>query len=327
MLSEVLASSYISFIELGVRMSDIILHHYPMSLFSEKIRLLLGYQKQTWQSVSTPPVMPKPDVLALTGGNRRTPFMQIGADIYCDTALILRKLAALAPEANLFPNSQRAVISSMADWADTTLFQIAVTITFQPAVVAKMFRSEEEMTVFVRDRAAMREGVSSRRPRLEEAQAAYKVFMSDMNTQMHQAGPFIFGDLPVAADFSVYHPLWFLRQRPMLMPLLEAYPAVLEWMDRMAAFGHGDFSEISSAQAIEIAKASTAIIISNDAPCHELSRGMQVEVLPTDYALDPVKGELLRCNEHEIALRREDSRAGELVVHFPRVHYELREAK
>jgi glutathione S-transferase len=53
-----------------------------MSPFSEKIRLILGYKKLAWKSVIIPRMMPKPDVVALTGGYRRTPVLQIGADIY-----------------------------------------------------------------------------------------------------------------------------------------------------------------------------------------------------------------------------------------------------
>ena len=69
-------------------MADLILHHYPNSPFSEKVRLILAYQQLPWKSVVIPALMPKPDVLALTGGYRKTPFMQVGADIYCDSALI-----------------------------------------------------------------------------------------------------------------------------------------------------------------------------------------------------------------------------------------------
>ena len=69
-------------------MADLILHQYATSPFSEKIRLLMGAKGLAWQAVEIPPIMPKPDVVALTGGYRRTPILQVGADIYCDTALI-----------------------------------------------------------------------------------------------------------------------------------------------------------------------------------------------------------------------------------------------
>ncbi len=79
------------------RMADIILHQYATSPFSEKVRLLLGAKGLAWQAVEIPAILPKPDLLALTGGYRRTPVMQVGADIYCDTALICEVLDALAP--------------------------------------------------------------------------------------------------------------------------------------------------------------------------------------------------------------------------------------
>ncbi|HEX3451354.1 MAG TPA: glutathione S-transferase N-terminal domain-containing protein, partial [Isosphaeraceae bacterium] len=69
-------------------MKQLILHHYPMSPFAEKIRLILGFKNLHWSSVLIPNIMPKPDLTALTGGYRKTPVLQIGADIYCDTALI-----------------------------------------------------------------------------------------------------------------------------------------------------------------------------------------------------------------------------------------------
>ena len=83
-------------------MTEPVLHHYPFSPYAEKIRAMLGYKGIAWKSVQIPPVMPKPDVIALTGGYRKTPILQIGADIYCDTALIARVLERLAPSPSLF---------------------------------------------------------------------------------------------------------------------------------------------------------------------------------------------------------------------------------
>ncbi|RZI55153.1 MAG: glutathione S-transferase family protein, partial [Pseudomonas sp.] len=72
-------------------MSELILHHYPTSLFAEKARLMLGFKGLSWRSVNIPSIMPKPDLMPLTGGYRKTPVLQVGADIYCDTALIARR--------------------------------------------------------------------------------------------------------------------------------------------------------------------------------------------------------------------------------------------
>ena len=73
---------------------DIILHHYDTSPFSEKVRLLLGLRGLSWGSVIQPVIMPKPDLTPLTGGYRRIPVLQIGADVYCDTQVILAELEA-----------------------------------------------------------------------------------------------------------------------------------------------------------------------------------------------------------------------------------------
>jgi glutathione S-transferase len=64
--------------------SEIILHNYPQSPVAEKVRVALGIKKLEWRDVEIPRLPPKPMLTALTGGYRRTPVMQIGADIYCD---------------------------------------------------------------------------------------------------------------------------------------------------------------------------------------------------------------------------------------------------
>ena len=107
-------------------MPELILHHYPRSPFSEKIRLLLGHKQLAWRSVTIPPIMPKPDVLALTGGYRRTPFLQIGADIYCDTALMCKVIDRVAPQLPLYPPAVAGLAEIVAQWADSALFWIAV---------------------------------------------------------------------------------------------------------------------------------------------------------------------------------------------------------
>src|SRR5689334_14407100 len=114
-------------------MSDIIFHHYPNSPFSEKVRLIFGYKKLAWKSVMIPVIMPKPDLTALTGGYRRTPVLQIGADIYCDTALIADVLEKIAPTLSLYPAPIGGLARTFAQWADSTLFWTAIAYTFQPA--------------------------------------------------------------------------------------------------------------------------------------------------------------------------------------------------
>ena len=120
-------------------MSALILHHYPSSPFSEKIRLVLGFKQLPWKSVIIPSIAPKPDVLALTGGYRKTPFLQIGADIYCDSALICQVLEHGHPEPVLYPPHLKGVARVFAQWADTTLFWAAMAYNLQPRGAQALF--------------------------------------------------------------------------------------------------------------------------------------------------------------------------------------------
>jgi glutathione S-transferase len=104
-------------------MSDLILHHYDFSNFAEKVRLALGFKGLAWQSVIIPPIAPKPDLVPLTGGYRRTPVLQAGADLYCDTRLIVRELERRAPAPTLYPPAQSAMADAIAYWAENRLMR------------------------------------------------------------------------------------------------------------------------------------------------------------------------------------------------------------
>ncbi|TDJ45888.1 MAG: glutathione S-transferase family protein, partial [Gammaproteobacteria bacterium] len=103
-------------------MPDIILHHFDSSPFAEKIRLALGMKGLAWASVQIPLIMPKPDLTALTGGYRKTPVMQIGADIYCDTQCIARELERRHPDPSLFPAGSEGLALALSAWGDKAFF-------------------------------------------------------------------------------------------------------------------------------------------------------------------------------------------------------------
>jgi glutathione S-transferase len=308
-----------------------ILHHYPASPFAEKIRLLLGFKKLAWKSVIIPYMMPKPDVVALTGGYRRTPLLQLGADVYCDSALISRIIERIAPSPTLYPFGDTLAAQALAHFGDHVLFNITVPLAMSDAESFRIFFPDadaETMQRFREDRAAMRQGGTVRRGTPAECRAAYRHFTPRLEKQFSDARPFLFGDAPCVADFALYHAYWPITRVPKLAGLLREYPALSAWMERMRAIGHGSPSEISSAEALEEARASRPAPL-GPAEAFEtegVALGESVEVLPVDYALDPVRGELLDCSAGEIAVRRSDARAGTVVVHFPRFGYQLRKA-
>jgi glutathione S-transferase len=305
--------------------SDLILHQYAASPFSEKIRAIFGLKRLAWRAVEIPSLLPKPDVVALTGGYRRTPVLQIGADIYCDTELIARVIDALAPEPPLYPPQCAAAAVALARWADSALFLAAAVLFSQREVLDYVFAGRDDLRqAFIADRIAMRKGAPGRRPGVPEARVMVENFVRQLDTQMSLGTRWLLGSAPTIADFSVYHALWFVRGPAPLRGLLAPFTHVAHWMNEIRALGHGTATPLGSAEAVAIARDSTPAPVEPASDLAELPPGASVEVLPTDYALDPVAGVLACLTTDEIAIRRTDERAGDVVVHFPRHGYEVR---
>lgn len=308
-------------------MHELILHHYPTSPFAEKARLMLGFKQLSWRSVEIPRIMPKPDLTALTGGYRKTPVLQVGADIYCDTALIARRLEAEKATPTLLPEGQEFNTSLLAQWADSVLFQHAVALVFQPQSIAvRMGRlPAAAQQAFIADRSALFSGGSASRVPLEQAKHNWPALMGRLQQQLQREdGDFLFGE-PSLADFSVAHCLWFLRGTPVTAPLVDDYPEVSAWLARVLGFGHGSFSEMSSEQALAVAREATPAALPEEEfiEPNGLQVGQSVTIAAVDYGVDPVQGELLFAGREELILRREDERAGVLHVHFPRLGFRI----
>ncbi|QRK08839.1 glutathione S-transferase family protein [Archangium violaceum] len=308
---------------------QLILHHYPRSPFSEKVRAILGFKGLHWNSVIIPTVMPKPDVISLTGGYRRTPLLQIGADIYCDTALIADVLERLAPTPTLYPAESAGVARIQAQWADFTLFWTVITYCFQPAGVQSVFGNQppEQIKAFIADRAAFRGNAP--RMHVPEAVGALRLYLQQLEAQLADGRPWLLGRSTSIADFSVYHGIWFVQGATAVAGILEAHPHLVAWMERVRALGHGTSETMESGAAVALAAASTPASTEGEdfLDLHGLARGERVTVAPTDYGIDPVEGELVLSRPNEVAVRRVDARAGEVVVHFPRLGFQVRKVE
>jgi len=308
-----------------------ILHHYPVSPFAEKIRAMLGYKRIAWQSVQIPMVMPKPDLVALTGGYRRTPVLQTGADIWCDTALIARVLERMSPKPSLFPCGDGFAMQAASYFADNVMFNITVPIGFQPGGgMIKLYLPDagpEFLANFGKDRAAMRQGGTVRRGSLAECKAHMRGLLPMIEAQLQHS--YLFGAQPCVADFALYHVLWPVWKVADTRAMLGAFPKTEAFVARMASIGNGESSEITAARALEIAKSAKPELIAKPEAVETdgIALGEQVNVMPVDYALDPVKGELVTCSATEIAVRRTDPRAGTVMVHFPRFGFQLARAE
>ncbi|RYF73749.1 MAG: glutathione S-transferase family protein [Comamonadaceae bacterium] len=310
-------------------MTDLILHHYANSPFSEKTRLLLGYKKLAWKSVIIPAIMPKPDLVALTGGYRRTPVLQIGADVYCDTALIADVLEHLQPAPSIYPEPEKGLSRILAQWADSTLFWAAMGYNLQPRGAAEVFAGAppEAAKAFGEDRGKMSTG-NMTRLRPADAAAAYKSYLRRLSDMLDDR-PFLLGEVPCIADFSAYHSLWYTQRIHAVKGILELTPAVVDWMDRIKAIGHGTFEKITAADALAAAKAGAPRTLLSDSTFqdeHGIALGSAVTVRAETFGPEETAGTLVAATRTHYTLARESDATGTVHVHFPRVGYVLKAA-
>lgn len=304
-------------------MDEMILHHYPTSPYSEKIRLIFGLKGVAWRSVTIPQIMPKPDVIALTGGYRRTPIMQIGADIYCDTACIAREIDRRYPQQPLYPSPEAETIAS---WAEAKTFGPAVGVAF--AHIGDTLPQE-----FKDDRAKFSgrdfnpERMRLALPYMQDQVRSVLVVLDEM---LKDGRPFLLGSSASIADFGAYHPLWFIVSRVgRAVEPLDRFARLLEWMARIKAIGHGKPTDMSSKEAIDAARASKPAPALGADPQDPAQRkpGDRLSVMPDDTGREPMAGELVGSSAREIVIRRTDERAGTVHVHFPRLGYMVMPAK
>jgi glutathione S-transferase len=302
---------------------DIYLHHYPASLFSEKIRALLGYLGLTWHSVLIPSIMPRPFLMPLSGGYRKTPVLQIGANVYCDTRVISRGLARFCGNSELYAAGFAG--NRVADWADTHLFQVTVALNFSPRAVTAMMGNFDpaEAAAFQKDRAELTQGAAIVSFPAAAAEAFLRSYLEELDGAVGDG--FLFGPRPSIADFSIYHCLWFVASNAVNAPLLDEYRNVRDWMSRIAAFAHGQVEHSTGEAALAAAKAVAPRLpdLVNALPAG-LSLGQEVDVVPVDYGKVPVRGRLVAHATDEIVIERETAETGPVMVHFPVVGFEVR---
>jgi len=301
---------------------EIILHQYAISPFSEKIRKILAHKKISWRSVEQPVIMPKPQLIPLTGGYRRIPVLQVGADVYCDTGIIIRKLDELFPEPTIYPRGTEAACHTMNQWADRRFFWATTPVIFEKlgATVPKEF---------IEDRSKMMQGANFNDIMLlaPDARNQLRAFLDILDTQL--AGtPFMLGDSFSLADAACFEPVWFLRAEPTAFARAEKFPNLMRWFKRVDAMGCGDVAPMDPEEALKIARDSTPATVAKADPDdpNGLKPGDRVAVTPDDYGFDPVSGIVVSSSTYEIAIEREDLALGKIVNHFPKIGFRIKAA-
>lgn len=292
-----------------------ILHHYTASPFAELVRAAFGVKGMAWQSVEVPNMMPKPGQTALTGGYGRTPVVQIGADIYCDTAAIIDGIEAFQPAPGLYPQPLGTLHRLVASWCAGPMF-----VAHVGAAMGNMPAGALPDTF-----------VADRRRRfnfdMEQLGKATPHLTSQALTAAHWLGAtladgraFIGGDAAGHGDLALYANAWFVKSVPFAAgtaAAMFAVPGVAGWYGRMAGFGHGVRREITADDAIAVARAAEPKPVQGDV--EGFAAGQRVRIKTDGSGDDPVEGRLVRCDASGITVLRDSPEAGTVAVHFPRL--------
>jgi glutathione S-transferase len=297
----------------------VVFHEYALSPFSEKIRRVFGYKKIAYHSVEQPMWMPKPHLTPLTGGYRRIPVMQVGADVYCDTALIVRKLDTMYPDAPVVPADLAGAVHATEQWADKQLFAACVPLVF--TTLAALLPSE-----LIEDRKKMRPDLD-----IKTLEKGVPYFLSVVSVACARIdatlakSKFVLGERFTAADAAIYHCLWFARNAEPGAKLLAKFPAVSAWMQRLGTFGVGDLATMSPNDALALAERSEPNDLpkstSNDPDPTGFKVGEAVAVCADDLPQDVFRGTVVAITPEELVIERKTDDLGRLWQHFPRVGY------
>lgn len=305
-------------------MTDIILHHYPFSTFSEKVRTALGIKQLAWRSVEIAGMPPRPLLSPMTGGYRRVPVMQVGADIYCDTNIILPALERLKPTPSLYPRGSVGVANGLGFAWERQMWIPIIGVLVH-------FIGEHIPAEFIKDRKDGYLGIDISKAAMAPSFMQHLEFVRAQIAWLRQAlsrQPFLLGDQPSAADLACWQTIFLLRQNCPVgeVDALLGLKPLLSWYDRIVAAGHGSPKAMTAEEALEVASAATpapVTYMTADGDLGGIRPGTQVTVTPDDNARVPVTGRLVAADAFEVVIHRHDSQAGDLHIHFPRLGFEV----
>ena len=301
----------------------LILHHYSMSPFSEKIRLMCGYAGVEWLSVTTTEAPPRPHLEKLAGGYRRIPVAQDGADIFCDSRLIAVEIAGAAGNADLNPYAADAATRELADRYEGELFWAAITSIPPSRILRKLF---SELTIggafrFLKDRAGVAKNARLKPMARKEAVPLYQAHLENLERHLTDSGDFLAGSAPAHLDFAAYHTLWFKRVVGG-QPMPGGLPQVATWYERMSAIGHGSHHVGSVEDAFAAARDNTPRPVP-EAMSADPRVGRTISIMPGDYALDATEGVVVGIDDERCILARETEGAGKVHVNLPVAGFEI----
>jgi glutathione S-transferase len=305
-------------------MTELIVHHYPQSPVSEKVRLVMGLKNLAWRSVEQNRLPDRPELSAMTGGYRRLPVLQIGAELFCDTQCIFRELERRFPSPSLFPNGESGLAFALSRWTDSTMFDLAMRISFAPL-------TKNLPAALVADRTRLYLGPSGDFEKeiadLPHTFAQLRAQLGWLDDGLSVGRPFLLGDKAGLADVMAWFIVWFLRGRSAQADqLLSEFAQIEAWEQRMKTIGYGQPAAMSAPEALAVARDATPVTteVGDPRDPQGFRPDMMVSISPLGNTGEtPISGRLLVVSRESIAIARNDPTCADVVVHFPRVGYRI----
>jgi glutathione S-transferase len=294
----------------------LILHQYEISPFSEKVRVALAIKGLSWRACNQPSIMPKPELVTLTGGYRRIPALQIGADVYFDSQYIIEELERRFPDApSAFAGSGVGLARMAHQWTDGPLFM---------GLVGLLFGGDWSVDqAFLDDRSALM-GRPFDPAQFAAAKPALSLQLRQhldlLDEQLADGRAFLTGDRPDAIDAAVYCQILFARWgKGEAAAVIDGVPRVCSWERRVKALGRGErAADIGRDDAIAVARNATPAPVAPGAGDGVFAPGDAVSIRYHDANSPLLEGELLSIDLHGLSLKPTRSDGAAVHIHMPR---------
>ena len=162
-----------------------------------------------YRSVAIPGLPPRPLLALLTGGYRRGPVLQIGADIWCDNHIILPALGRLFPSPTFYPAGCEGIARGLCFAWDRALWMPTIGVLTH-------FIGEHIPADFIKDPKEGQLGIDISKEAMAPEMPLYRQRVTAqyawLKTALADGRKFVFGDATSALVLTCHQTLCLLRK-------------------------------------------------------------------------------------------------------------------
>ncbi|CAO3625439.1 unnamed protein product [Cunninghamella blakesleeana] len=307
--------------------NQVVLHFYSLSPFANKIAWILNYKKVDYKWVNISVQEPRPQRRYLDGGYTKTPILQIGNQVFCDTKTIIAELEKRYPTPSLYPTHHQK------DQSSTQLLCTGLNYLLENAVflaIPTQFPLDLLPKKLLEDRAKF----AGKELNIEKQKALQPYLKLDLEAQLERIvkhldngknGSWILNtDTPSDADFTLALDTFFAINVLGEDFLKERFPKLVNHFESLMALADPgriyELDEISPEDALVIAKnqqSTPSSSITFPGKSELFSLGQKVAVTPLDTGKTPAIGTLVALSPERVTIKISNDLTGDVYVHFP----------